>query len=147
MPKKVRGSTGRSRPSKRVPQQAPPEAQDYRHLVWRFGRLDHATDFACHTLVGTDVQTLEGELERFQKEPIYQLRRKDWLKFIGKDEMTPTGQKALSQVSTQEDGLWQLHLGQHKWRIWGHFDQPEFFFLFWDPDHQIATGKSRRRRS
>ncbi len=61
--------------------------------------------------------------------------------------MTPKGQKALGEVSEQEEGLWQLHLGRNKWRIWGHYKEPEFFFLFWDPDHEIATGKSRHRKT
>lgn len=143
----VKGSTGKARAAKRVTQ-PPPETPKYRYLVWRFGRLDHKTGFSCGTLLRTDVRELERELAILQKEPISSLVKKRWLKFIGANEMTPNGRQALAEASNkQEEGLWQLHLKRYKWRIWGYFEEPEFFFLFWDAGHEIATGKSRHRKA
>ena len=145
MSKRIKGSTGSAHPTKRVIE-PPPEHRDH-HLVWRFGRLDHEGQFACQTLDSADVPDLEQELVRFQDEPIHSLRRKHWLKFVPIDEMTAEGRRRLAKVNQQEDGLWQLHLQRNKWRIWGYFEEPEFFFLWWDSDHGVAIGKSRRRRS
>lgn len=143
--KRVKGKTGKGRPERRVTEEAAPK--DERHIVWRFGRLHHAVPFGCQTLVAERAQDLERELCHFQDEPIYSLRRKGWLKFVRKSDMTRKGQQAVASASPQEDGLWQLHLHRDKWRIWGFFEAPNFFFLFWDPDHEIATGKSRKRSS
>jgi hypothetical protein len=142
----VKGSTGKARANKRVTK-TPPVTPKYRYLVWRFGRLDHETSFSCGALLHTDVRELEKELAILQREPISTLLGKRWLKFIGASEMTPEGQKALAEVSKQENGLWQLHLKRYKWRVWGYFDEPEFSFLFWDAGHEIATGKSRHRKT
>ncbi len=128
-----------------VPRPAP-EPTKYGHLVWRFGRLDHATQFNCQQLLAADSAELETELEVFQDEPIYMLKRKRWLKFIPVAEMTAKGQKALGEVNEQEEGLWQLHLLRHRWRIWGYFEDPEFYFLFWDLATTSPPGESRRRR-
>lgn len=144
MSKRVKGNAGSARPTKHVVER-PSEPAD-RYLVWRFGRLDYDGKFACRTLVGNDVPELERELVAFQQEPIWSLRRKNWLKFVPADEMTQDGQRRLFQVSKQEDGLWQLHLQRHKWRVWGYFEDPEFFFLWWDGDHGVATGRCRKRR-
>lgn len=144
--KNVKGSAGSAKATKRVTK-APPATPRYRYLIWRFGRLDHKTQFNCGNLLRTDVQELEKELAILQKEPISSLVAKRWLKFIGVTDMTPNGRKALAEVSKQEDGLWQLHLKRYKWRIWGFFEEPEFFFLFWDAGHGVATGKSRHRKT
>lgn len=61
--------------------------------------------------------------------------------------MTVDGRRRLAKINKQEDGLWQLHLKHKKWRVWGYFEDPEFFFLWWDSDHAVATGKSRKRKS
>ena len=145
MSKRIKGSTGSAKPKKRVIEE--PATPSDGHLVWRFGRLDHFGRFACQTLAGADVPALEQELVAFQSEPIWSLRRKHWLKFVPASDMTPDGQTGLSAINPQEDGLWQLHLHRYKWRIWGYFEDPEFFFLWWDSDHAVATGKSRNRRS
>jgi hypothetical protein len=97
--------------------------------------------------VRADVPGLERELVAFQDEPIWSLRKKNWLKFVPGEDMTHDGQRRLTEVNPQEEGLWQLHLGQNKWRVWGYFEEPEFFFLWWDSNHGAATGKSRRRSS
>lgn len=115
--------------------------------MWRFGRLDHQGKFGCHTLLSADVRELEDELKAFQDEPIWSLRERDWLKFVEIEDMTSDGRRRLTQISKQETGLWQLHLARHKWRVWGYFDEPEFFFLWWDSGHGVATGRSRTRRS
>ena len=148
MGKRIKGNTGKARAAKRVTQEPQPEGTDaQKFLVWRFGRLDHESRFGCQTLLRDDARELEAELAILQTETIDSLLRKRWLKFIRADEMTPDGQKALATVSRkQEEGLWQLHLKRYKWRIWGYFDKPEFFFLWWDSDHGVATGKWRHRR-
>lgn len=117
------------------------------HLVWRFGRLDHETRFGCQTLQRDEAQEVEAELRTFQDATIADLRRKRWLKLITVADMTPDGKKALEQVAANEEGLWQLHLNRHKWRIWGFFEEPEFFFVFWDANHDMATGRSRQRKT
>lgn len=149
---KTKGNTGKARSGKATSYKkvidSRVDAPRFEYLVWRFGRLDHHTDFACLGLKESDVRELEEELAILQREKISELERKRWLKFIDRGDMTQAGQKALDKAShRQESGLWQLHLKRHKWRIWGYFDRPEFFFLFWDEDHAIATGKSRTRRS
>lgn len=144
--KHVTGKTGKTEAPKRVVKPAGAAPHD-RCLVWRFGRLDHETQFGCQTLPKAHVKELEGELAVFQGQPIPTLLDKRWLKFIPADDMTPDGQKELAKVSTQEEGLWQLHLHRHKWRIYGYFADPEFFFLWWDGDHDVATGRSRTRKS
>ncbi len=116
-----------------------------RHLVWRFGKLDHEGQFGWQTLALDQVQELEREIVDFQQAPIYELRKKNWLKFIGADEMTPAGRERLSELNDQENGLWQLHLARHKWRVWGYFEEPEFSFVWWDCEHAVATGRSRHR--
>jgi len=143
--KRIKGSTGAARPPKRVIEA--PRESGYRHLVWRFGRLDYEGQFACQTLDLADIPDLERELQAFQREPIHSLRQRHWLKYIPGDEMTSDGRKRLAEVSEQEDGLWQLDLQRNKWRIWGYFEDPEFYFLWWDGGHAVATGRSRRRRS
>lgn len=148
MSRRVKGDTGRRKPKKRVttsPEAAAPPSNGF--LVWRFGRLDHAGAFGCNTLAAGDVEGLEKELVAFQREPIYALRAKKWLKFVPIEDMTPDGRKRLFQISdNQGDGLWQLHLGRWKWRVWGYFEDPEFFFLWWDSAHTVATGRSRKRK-
>lgn len=143
----VKGDTGPRKPKKRVT--TPPEIAEpsLRYLVWRFGRLDHGGRFGCQQLVQVDAPRLERELVAFQSEPIWSLRRKRWLKFVPVADMTPDGQRRLAEVSEQEDGLWQLHLARDKWRVWGYFEDPEFFFLWWDNEHGVATGRSRSRRA
>jgi hypothetical protein len=121
--------------------------KDRRFLVWRFGRLDHETEFGCQTLVSTDVKALEQELAVFQREPIWRLRRNEWLKFIPAKDMTRAGQEALQRINKQEEGLWQLHLHDERWRIYGYYEEPEYFFLWWDGGKKVATGRSRRRTS
>jgi hypothetical protein len=116
-------------------------------LVWRFGRMDLEGQFGCHLLRFDDVGELETELKTFQEEPIWALRKRKWLKFVGIDEMTADGRRRLEAVNKQEDGLWQLHLGRYKWRIWGYFEDPEFYFFWWDNSHAVATGKWRNRAS
>jgi len=143
--KRVNGRPAKAGAAKRVTEQPHPETD--RYLVWSFGRLDHGGRFSCRHLLSTDVRTLEVELATFQTELISELRRKRWLKFIGVEEMTPAGQERLAEVAQQENGLWQLHLGRYKWRIWGFFEHPKFFFLWWDGHHDVATGKARRRKS
>lgn len=145
--KRVKGNTGKARPTKQIAEAPAVSLPSARHLVWRFGRLDHTTSFSCQTLLRADAEELERELAEFQDETIPALKSKRWLKYINRREMTPDGRSALAEVSQDEEGLWQLHLKRHKWRIWGYFDDPEFFFVFWDCDHNIATGKSRTRSS
>jgi hypothetical protein len=153
--KRISGKTGKTNATKRVTERPGVTESEWpgvtespsQYLVWRFGRLDHETEFGCHTLLGADARNLEGELEVFQQEKISVLRHKKWLKFIGEDDMTPAGRKALAEVNAQENGLWQLHLHRNKWRVWGYFEDPEFFFVWWDDNHDVATGRSRRRKS
>lgn len=147
MGKRIKGNTGKASAAKRITHEPETKSPDrHKYLVWRFGRLDHESEFGCQTLDGDDARELEKELAILQKESIASLHRKRWLKFIGRDEMTPKGRKALGVISKgQEEGLWQLHLKRYKWRIWGYFDDPEFFFLWWDSNHGVATGKWRRR--
>jgi hypothetical protein len=146
--RRVKGGTGRRKPKKRVTTSPEVAAPSDGFLVWRFGRLDHDGAFGCNTLAADDVKGLETELVAFQMQPIYALRAKKWLKFVPIGDMTLDGRKRLSQISDdQEDGLWQLHLGRWKWRVWGYFEDPEFFFLWWDSRHTVATGKSRNRQS
>jgi hypothetical protein len=145
--KRIKGKDGKAASgSKRVIVATEKEPPD-RHLIWQFGRLDYATVFGCHRLRSEDAQELEHELTTFQGKLISTLRRKDWLKFVPIEDMTPDGRKALAQINKQESGLWQLHLHKYKWRVWGYFDHPKFYFLFWDAGHGIATGRSRRRSS
>jgi hypothetical protein len=145
--KRVKGNTGKATAAKQVTEPPDSAAPSSKHLVWRFGRLDHETEFGCHTLLSTDVRALEKELEVFQEEPIWRLRALDWLKFIPIDEMTPAGQAALVRVNKQESGLWQLHLHSERWRIYGYFRDPEYYFLWWDGEKKVATGKSRKRNA
>jgi hypothetical protein len=116
-------------------------------LVWRFGRLSHDGQFGCQTLALQDVPGLERELVTFQKMPIWELKMKGWLKFIGAEEMTAEGQQCFASLNSQDNGLWQLHLHRDKWRIWGYFETPEFFFLWWDSKHAVAVGRSRHRKA
>ena len=142
---RVKGNTGRARPTKRVID-APPSETPERYLVWRFGRLDHDGKFASLTLARSDVPDLERELVAFQDESIDALLKRRWLKFVPVSDMTRDGQQRFGEINKQEEGLWQLHLGRNKWRVWGYFERPEFFFLWWDSEHAVATGKSRNRR-
>jgi hypothetical protein len=145
--KRISSKDGKGKPAKRVTEQPGIAEPSHRRLIWRFGRLDHDTAFGCQHLLSTDVRELEKELETFQEELISALRQKRWLKFVPVDDMTQAGQKALSAVNDKEEGLWQLHLLRYKWRIWGYFEDPEFFFVFWDCNHNIATGTSHRRKA
>jgi hypothetical protein len=145
--KRVKGNTGKAKATKRVIKQPDTGTPSDRYLVWRFGRLDHEGQFGCQNLPATDARGLEAEFAIFQKETISSLLHKRWLKFIDVDEMTPDGQEGLSKVNEQENGLWQLHLQRHKWRVWGYFEDPEFFFLWWDGHHGVATGHSRHRKT
>jgi hypothetical protein len=145
--KRIAGSTGKTKARKRVTGQPASAAPSSRYLVWRFGRLDYGTTFNCQKLLRTDVQGLESELASFQRVTIAALERKRWLKFIPAEQMTPEGRRALAEVNPQEEGLWQLHLLRYRWRVWGYFENPEFFFLWWDGDHAVATGKWRKRKS
>ena len=145
MSKRIKDASQVSAAAKRVETEPDFVGKDRRFLVWRFGRLDHETEFGCQTLLSTDVRALEKELAAFQKEPIWRLRRNDWLKFIPANEMTRAGQEALATINKQEEGLWQLHLHQERWRVYGYYEEPEYFFLWWDGDKKVATGRSRRR--
>lgn len=146
MAKQVRGGGTTVKVAKKVSSEPQPEHAD-RYLVWRFGRLDHEGTFACGTLDPSHVANLEHELTQFQSEPIWSLRKKKWLKFVPASDMTAAGQGRLSEINDQEDGLWQLHLTRDKWRVWGYFDDPEFFFVWWDSGHAVATGKSHNRKA
>ncbi|HEY4809898.1 MAG TPA: hypothetical protein VIH71_02455 [Solirubrobacteraceae bacterium] len=145
--KRVSGKDGKDKATKRVTERPGITEPSDRHLVWRFGRLDHDTAFRCQNLLNTDVREVEKELETFQGELISALRQKRWLKFIPAGDMTQAGQRALWEVNDKEEGLWQLHLLRYKWRIWGYFEDPKFFFVFWDCNHDIATGNSRTRNA
>ena len=115
--------------------------------MWQFGQLDHEGEFGWHHLALEDVEELEQEVVAFQNDPIHELRRKGWLKFIRIEDMTAAAQKRLRTVNRQENGLWQLHLARYKWRIWGYFEDPRFSFLWWDRDHAVASGRSRQRNT
>ncbi len=146
MKRQVKGKTGPTKPTKKVPKGPPSEPSD-RYLVWRFGKMDWNGDFGCDKLGLVDAPELEQELAAFQAEPIWSLRKKNWLKFISVQDMTTEGRQRLAEVNQQEDGLWQLHLNRYKWRVWGYFEDPEFSFVWWDSDHGVATGKSRNRKT
>jgi hypothetical protein len=118
------------------------------HIVWRFGRLDKEGEFGWQNLSEDCLVDLERELEEFQSRPLSVLRRElKWLKYIGSTEMAPAAQKRLSQIANKETGLWQLHLGHDRWRVWGYFEDPEYYFVWWDPDHLVCPGKYRRHRN
>jgi hypothetical protein len=147
--KQVRGRSAPTRATKRVTREALPDTETTpnKFLVWRFGQLDHEGEFGWQKLEPAQVQELEEEMVIFQQTPIYELIRLRWLKFIGTSEMTIAGQTRLATVSPQEDGLWQLHLQRHLWRIWGYYEEPEFTFLWWDSRHEVCVGASRHRRT
>src|SRR6266542_2997081 len=132
MGKTVRGKTGKANPPKKVIEGPSPEAEWY--LIWRFGRLDldSTCKFSWQMLEACDVAELERELVKFQNWKISTLRRKGWLKFIGKESMKVEAQRRLAEINKLENGLWQLHLHRDKWRVWGYFEEPEFYFLWWD---------------
>jgi hypothetical protein len=119
------------------------------HLVWRFGQLDHDGDFGWHNLTLDCVQELERQLENFQSTPIHVLEKDKRLKFVEIGDMTPVAQVRLRIVAVGIglEGLTELRLGFKRWRIWGHFQDPQFSFLWWDPDHKVATGAARRRHA
>jgi hypothetical protein len=107
--------------------------------------LEHDGDFGWQKLTVGCADILEKEVCVFQETPIHELRSKKWLKFIPISDMKIPAQNRLRRISKQQDGLWQLHLHHDKWRIWGYYEEPNFAFLWWDPDHGVATGASRRR--
>lgn len=136
-------------PKKRVPDDAGPPKPDY--IVWRMGRLIKAGDFSWLDLDTGLIAALESELVEFETRPLHELKQLKWLKFIESDEFTPKGQKAFDRISDKRmggdtEGLWQLHLATGRWRIWGHFEDPMFFMVWWDPEHEACTGKSVSRR-
>ena len=108
MSKRIRGGTGPAKPKKRVTTAPAVVAPSAGYLIWRFGRLDHGGEFGCQTLLHADVKGLESELEAFQRDPIYSLQRKGWLKFVRAEDMTHAGRQRLANISKQENGLWQL---------------------------------------
>jgi hypothetical protein len=50
---------------------------------------------------------------------------------------------ALEQDDLEE--LWELRFGYTDWRAWGVLDRSTFYFLWWDPNHTVCTGKDRAR--
>lgn len=151
--KKIAGKTklrADTVPKKRVPADAGPPKPDY--LVWRLGRLNKEGAFSWLDLSPDAIAALETELVEFENRPLHELKNLRWLKFIEAEEFTPKGRRAFSEIADKRmggdtEGLWQLHLATSRWRIWGHFEDPMFYVVWWDPDHDACTGKSVKRRN
>lgn len=111
------------------------------------GRLDKDGLFSWLKLEPGDVAQLENELVAFEERTLAELRRLRWLKLIPLDDMTVKGQSRLQEISDEKEGLWQLHLAYGKWRIWGYFEDPAFYIVWWDPNHDVCTGKSVKRKA
>lgn len=109
--------------------------------------MDLDGDFSWLGLTSECVAELEQELATFERKSIDELRRLRWLKHIPVREMTVDAQRRLRAISAELEGLWQLHLSRHRWRVWGWFEDPMFYVVWWDPNHNVCTGNSRKRRA
>jgi hypothetical protein len=146
--KRVKGRRGR-RPPKRVLKPAEPEvpAKPVR-LTWGLAQVDFDGEWGWRKLVGEDCERLHREMDAFESEQLVTLRKKRWVKLIPPKDMVNDAQKRLKEIGRDDpEGLWQLHLAHNKWRVWGFLEDSTFYVLWWDPDHSVATGKSRTRSS
>jgi hypothetical protein len=131
-------------PKKRVPPSEEPPPN--RFIVWRMGQLDLEGTFSWLKLGAADVAQLERELVEFETKTLNELKHLRWLKLIPVSDMTPDGKRRFNEISAEPEGLWQLHLAYGKWRVWGHFEDPSFYIVWWDPNHAVCTGKSVNRK-
>jgi hypothetical protein len=143
--KKVRDRKPKGKATKRVASAAVAEVKDERYLGWRVAEVDFGGAWGWANMAPGDMERLRHELVEFEKEPIWSLKRKRWLKLIPVDDMKQGASDRLTEIDREDDGLWQLHLLHHKWRVWGFLEGATFFFLWWDPDHTVATGACRNR--
>lgn len=145
MPKRVKGR--KDRPTKRVlkpvERVAPPDRD---RLTWRLAQIDFDGEWGWANLASGDCQRLHQEMDAFESEKLATLRQKKWVKVIPPKDMVNAARKRLREIGRDDpEGLWQLHLGHNKWRVWGFLEGSTFYVLWWDPDHSVATGKSRTR--
>lgn len=128
---------------------SPPRADEEsdRHLSWRFEGVDYGGTWGWLNLQSSDAKDLNAELVQFEREQIYVLKRRRWLKFIPMKDMRPGVEDRLREIGREDEGLWQLHLSRNKWRVWGFYEEPVFYILWWDSRHDVCTGRSRQRRS
>jgi hypothetical protein len=148
--KRIRGKERlRRKAAKRVPSAKPPDPSGELFIGWRFEQIDFESEWGWRTMSPACTERLRQELVTFEKEPLRTLKDKRWVKFIPIREMVYGAKDRLEEIGRDDEGLWQLHLGYDKWRVWGFLDEGSgaFYFLWWDPDHGVATGKCRNRQS
>lgn len=108
--------------------------------------MDFEGTWGWAKLVSVDCERLHQELQAFEDETLAFLKQRRWLKLIPPQDMTQGAVRRLRELGRDDpEGLWQLHLAHDKWRVWGFLEEPLFYVLWWDPDHSVATGKSRSR--
>ncbi len=146
--KKVKRKAPKKRASKRVLHAAASEPGDgERHIAWRMGQIDFTSEWGWQNLDPADAEELKQELVVFEREPLRTLKDKRWVKFIPTKDMEHRAAERLHELERDEEGLWQLHLSRHKWRVWGFLEDASFHIFWWDPEHNVCTGHSRTRRS
>jgi len=109
-------------------------------------QLDFGGEWGWSKLDPADASELRQQLVDFEQVELWKLRKANWVKFISTTEMDHKAGDRLKEIGKDDDGLWQLHLHSHKWRVWGFLEKACFYFLWWDPKHSVATGKCRNRK-
>jgi len=123
-----------------------PEPEEQRLLAWRMARVDLDEEWGWRKLDAADLEQLHRLLTEYETTPLHKLRHDERIREIPVEDICPEAQERLARLEQEDiEALHELRLGHHNWRAWGILDRSTFYFLWWDPEHTVCTGRDRAR--
>jgi hypothetical protein len=121
-------------------------------LTWRLNELDfdgplETGECAWNGLLTKDLAQLKRDLVEYETRTMRAMRSEKKLVSIPFPSLRQEAQDRLRELELEDEHLWHLRLGGvgGKRRVWGLLYANVFHLVWWDPLHQIARGKDRKR--
>lgn len=126
-------------PAERVPTPGPPVTEDPKATIsFRFGRTDVGGPWCFSKMTEADWDLVSDSCRSWETLTPTEFRNLPRVFQIPKEKMISKAQKRIAEIGLEDyDGLWHLD-PQGKPRIWGLLHHHIFYFVWWDPEHEVC---------
>ena len=114
-------------------------------LSWRLAKMDVEGDWSCHSIGATALRDAGAKLAELEKLTWAEAtaRASARMTRIPTPKLPPKARRRLEQLKLDDFGeLYEIRVAG-KPRIWGVREEPVFYFLWWDPNHEVYPARLR----
>jgi hypothetical protein len=114
-------------------------------ITWRLRSVDFEGRWGWTQLATDHGPELHRLMTEYESTPLRKLHRDERIKEIPVKHLCRDAKSRLKELDHEDvDSLFELRLGKERWRIWGLLEQSVFLPVWWDPEHTVCPGASRR---